>query len=86
MVGALYTGLVGWVMLGDDVSGARIMPGLNWRPFAVVCALPAIMALVLTTVLLPESPKHLASKGKLNEAVSFLFPLNFIIPMHDISA
>lgn len=69
MVGALYTGLVGWMMLGDGVDGSRIMPGVTWRPFALVCAIPAVIALVLSTFILPESPKLLVSKGKLDEAV-----------------
>jgi hypothetical protein len=70
MMGALYTGLAGWVMLGDGAHGSRIMPGVTWRAFALICALPAIAALVLTTYILPESPKHLVSKGKYEEAVS----------------
>ena len=69
MVGALYTGLVGWIMLGDGSGGQRIMAGVTWRAFALVCALPAICSLLLTTHILPESPKYLASKGQFEEAV-----------------
>lgn len=82
MVGALYTGLAGWIMLGDDATGERILPGITWRAFAVVCALPAIGALLLSTFMLPESPKHLASQGKLNQAVIYiliLYTINMVL-------
>lgn len=78
MMGALYTGLAGWLMLGDGSNGDRIMPGVTWRAFAVICALPAIVALLLTTCILPESPKHLVSKGKLEDAVRFVTQEFFI--------
>mmetsp|Transcript_8943 Transcript_8943/g.13438 ORF Transcript_8943/g.13438 Transcript_8943/m.13438 type:complete len:486 (+) Transcript_8943:92-1549(+) len=72
MVGAIYTGLTGWLMLGKDFSGHRIMPGLSWRWFAAICSLPAIIALILTTFVLPESPRYLVGKGKFKEAAAVL--------------
>mmetsp|Transcript_12240 Transcript_12240/g.18533 ORF Transcript_12240/g.18533 Transcript_12240/m.18533 type:complete len:400 (-) Transcript_12240:156-1355(-) len=72
MVGAIYTGLAGWLMLGKDFSGDRIIPGISWRWFAVVCAVPAILALILTTLVLPESPRYLVGKGKFKEAAAVL--------------
>lgn len=72
MVGAIFTGLMGWVMLGNDFNGHRMWPGISWRPFAVVCSLPAVTALLLTYVLLPESPRFLVSKKRFKEAAEVL--------------
>mmetsp|Transcript_30811 Transcript_30811/g.57452 ORF Transcript_30811/g.57452 Transcript_30811/m.57452 type:complete len:509 (-) Transcript_30811:162-1688(-) len=72
MVGAIFTGLVGWIMLGDDFNGDRILPGVSWRPFAVVCSLPAAVALVLTITVLPESPRFLVNKKRFDEAAAVL--------------
>jgi MFS transporter, putative metabolite:H+ symporter len=69
MVGAIYTALAGWLMLGKDLNGNRMMPGITWRAFAVVCTLPAVLALVLSYTVLPESPRFLAGKKKYVEAV-----------------
>ena len=68
MVGALYTGLAGWLMLGNDVRGNRILPGLTWRAFALVSAIPAVITL-LCTIFVPESPKYLVAQGKSDKAV-----------------
>lgn len=48
MVGAIFTAFSAWIMLGKDLSGHRILPGGSWRLFAVVSALPAVAALLLT--------------------------------------
>lgn len=55
---------------GNDFSGERIWPGVTWRPFAVVCSLPAVAALLLTFFALPESPRFLVGKKKFDEAVN----------------
>lgn len=73
MVGAIYVGLVGWIMLGDDFNGNRIIPGIGWRLFALICAIPVVVALLLTTYIVPESPRYLVGKHRYTEAVSFLF-------------
>lgn len=72
MVGALYTGVTGWIMLGNDVNGSKILPGVGWRWFAMVSAIPAMMALGCTVYILPESPKFLVRRGKYEKAVSYL--------------
>jgi len=72
MVGALYTGITGWVMLGENVSGDKIMPGVGWRGFAVVSAVPAMLALFCTVNMLPESPKFLVRMGKYDQAVRYI--------------
>lgn len=68
MVGAIYTAIAGWVMLGDDFQGNRIIPQTNWRWFAGVSVLPAIGALVFTYFTIPESPRFLVSKKRYKEA------------------
>eukprot|EP01032_Pedospumella_encystans_P024988 gene24989-28248_t len=44
------------------------MPGVNWRAFALVSALPAILAMFLTHRNIPESPRFLVSKKRYAEA------------------
>jgi hypothetical protein len=70
MVGAIYVGLMGWIMLGKDFDGDRIIPHLGWRAFAIVSAVPVIVAFVLATYVVPESPRYLVGKHKYSEAVS----------------
>ena len=62
MVGSIFVALVAWLMLG--------IPSLyvGWRPFAVISSLPAIVALVLTYLYLPESPRFLLSKENYEQA------------------
>lgn len=84
MVGAIFTGLVGWIMLGDDFNGDRILPGISWRPFAVVCSLPAAVALVLTLTVLPESPRFLVNKKRFDEAAAVLTHMSGI-PVDSVS-
>jgi MFS family permease len=69
MVGAIYTAFTAWIMLGEDFSGRKIIPHVGWRSFAVVSALPALVATVLTYYLVPESPRFLVSKRRFSEAV-----------------
>jgi hypothetical protein len=57
------------IVSGNDFNGDRIWPGISWRPFAVVCSIPAALALLLTYTILPESPRFLLGKKKFNEAV-----------------
>jgi MFS family permease len=76
MVGAIYVALSAWLMLGDDFYGHKIMPGVGWRPFAVVSAVPAIVALVLTFQVIPESPRYLVNKRQFAEAAAVLNALS----------
>lgn len=52
-----------WVLLGDGFDGSRIVPWGTWRHYALVAALPAATALVLTVFFIPESPRFLAKAG-----------------------
>ena len=72
MVGAIFVALSAWLMLGDDFYGHKMMPGVGWRPFAVVAALPAILAFLLTYYKIPESPRYLASKHQYVLAAAIL--------------
>lgn len=68
MVGSIFTALFAWIMLGDDFSGQRIMPGGTWQWFAALCAVPALVTLLLTYYILPESPRFLVACGRFEEA------------------
>jgi MFS family permease len=76
MVGAIYVALSAWLMLGDDFYGHKIMPGVEWRSFAVVSAIPAIVALVLTYHVIPESPRFLVNKRLFVQAAEVLNALS----------
>ena len=60
MVGAIFTAAVAWIMLGETLSGIKIIPSSGWRPFAVICALPALIAFIFTIIYIPESPRYLS--------------------------
>jgi VNT family MFS transporter (synaptic vesicle glycoprotein 2) len=62
MVGAIWTAIVAWVMLGIWHTG--------WRPYAVASILPSFVALLCTHFVLPESPVLLEKKGKYTEALA----------------
>lgn len=78
MVGAIYVGLVGWIMLGNDFNGNRIIPGIGWRLFALICAIPVVAALLLTTYIVPESPHYLIGKAKFKKAADILTKISDI--------
>ena len=60
-IGLLFTGL----------AGVWIVPTLGWQAMFIVGALPALIALPLRW-LLPESPRWLASRGRVEEADAVL--------------
>jgi len=72
MVGAIYTAFTAWIMLGDNYYGNKIMVGVNWRWFAIVSAIPAVVALALAHYIVPESPRFLMSKGRYAQAAMVL--------------
>lgn len=78
MVGAIYTAFTAWIMLGEDLSGRKILPHVGWRSFAVVSALPAVIATALTYYLVPESPRFLLSKRRFSEVVVVLRRLSAV--------
>jgi MFS family permease len=72
MVGAIYTAFTAWIMLGNDFEGKKIITNSHWRHFAAVSVLPAILALILTILIIPESPRYLLGKHKYNDAAKVL--------------
>lgn len=64
MVGSIFAATTAWVLLGDDFGGSRIVPGATWRHYALVAAIPAASALLLTYCFVPESPRFLAKAGR----------------------
>lgn len=63
MVGSIFAATAAWILLGNGFAGDRIIPGGTWRHYALVAAFPSGMALVLTVVFVPESPRFLAKTG-----------------------
>jgi len=54
-------------LLGAGIAGASVVPTLGWQWMFIIGAIPALIALVLRRAC-PESPRWLASKGRLAEA------------------
>lgn len=78
MVGAIFVAFSAWIMLGDNFYGNKIMVGVGWRPFAVVSALPAISAMLLTYYKIPESPRFLVFKKRYSEAAVVINKLSSV--------
>jgi len=54
-------------LLGSALAGAWVVPAFGWQWMFIIGAVPAAIALVLRRFC-PESPRWLASKGRLDEA------------------
>ena len=78
MVGAVFAALSAWLMLGKDIDGHKIIPGLSWRYYAAVCSLPAFVAFMLSYWYVPESPRYLIRRGLVDEAAEVLSTLSVI--------
>jgi putative MFS transporter len=65
-------------LLGAGVAGAAVVPQLGWQWMFIMGALPALVALVLRRFC-PESPRWLASKGRLDEADEVLSNIERIV-------
>ena len=89
MVGSVYTALIGWTLLGNDIYGNKIMTpedGGNWHIFILLCSVPVCLGLVLTYMYIPESPTfilnktyshiHLSNDQKLHEMSKYLVLVN----------
>ena len=64
MVGALFTAISAWIMLGTEHS--------DWRHYAGVCTIPAMLSTIMTYFFIPESPRYLLQKDKIVEASEVL--------------
>lgn len=78
MVGAVFAALSAWLMLGKDIDGHKIIPGLSWRYYAAVCSLPAFVAFMLSYWYVPESPRYLIRRGLVDEAAEVLSTLSVV--------
>ena len=70
VVGSIFTSILGWLFLGVNMYGNKIMPvheGGNWRIFMLTCLVPIFMAIVMTLVYIPESPVFLLNSRQYNE-------------------
>jgi len=65
-------------LLGAGVAGAIVVPRLGWQWMFIIGAVPAVIALVLRRFC-PESPRWLASKGRLDEADAVLNDIERIV-------
>jgi putative MFS transporter len=70
---------VGLLMAG--ITGASVVPRFGWQWMFVIGALPAVVALIMQRYC-PESPRWLASKGRLGEADAIVTEIERIIS-HD---
>ena len=64
MVGAMFTAVSAWIMLGGAHS--------SWRSYAGVCTIPAILSTIMTYFFIPESPRYLLQKNRISEASEVL--------------
>lgn len=67
MVGSIYTSILAWLILGDTLNDHRISPTLNWRTFAAVSSIPAIVALCFVYENIPESPLYCVTTRNYDE-------------------
>jgi putative MFS transporter len=65
-------------LLGAGLAGAVVVPRFGWQWMFIIGAVPAVVALALQR-LLPESPRWLASKGRLREADEVLTGIERIV-------
>lgn len=54
------------------------MPYTNWRYFAGICVIPALLAFLLTYFILPESPRYLLEKIEFEKVTKALNDISII--------
>ena len=65
-------------LLAAGIAGAAVVPRFGWQWMFIIGAVPAFVALVLRRYC-PESPRWLASKGRLDEADTILTDIERIV-------
>ncbi len=70
-------------LLGAGIAGAVVVPRLGWQWMFIIGAVPALVALVLQRYC-PESPRWLASKGRLDEADAIVSDIEDIVSRHGV--
>src|SRR5262249_35286696 len=69
-------------LLGAALAGAAVVPRFGWQWMFIMGAAPALVALILRRFC-PESPRWLASKGRLDEANAVLGKIEHIVSRGD---
>ncbi|XP_022763798.1 monosaccharide-sensing protein 2-like isoform X1 [Durio zibethinus] len=67
-----FTGSIGMFLSYCMVFGMSLMTLPNWRLMLGVLSIPSLVYFALTVFFLPESPRWLVSKGRMNEAKKVL--------------
>uniref|UniRef100_UPI00358E944E synaptic vesicle glycoprotein 2A-like n=1 Tax=Myxine glutinosa TaxID=7769 RepID=UPI00358E944E len=70
MIGGIYASAMAWAIIphyGWSFSMGSAYQFHSWRVFVIVCAIPAIAAVVALT-LMPEGPRYLLQMGRHDEA------------------
>ncbi|KAL4302372.1 hypothetical protein GQ457_10G019330 [Hibiscus cannabinus] len=67
-----FTGSIGMFLSYCMVFGMSLSPSPNWRLMLGVLSIPSLIYFVLTIFFLPESPRWLVSKGRMDEAKKVL--------------
>ncbi|GMI88381.1 tonoplast monosaccharide transporter2 [Hibiscus trionum] len=67
-----FTGSIGMFLSYCMVFGMSLSPSPNWRLMLGVLSIPSLVYFVLTIFFLPESPRWLVSKGRMDEAKKVL--------------
>jgi MFS transporter, putative metabolite:H+ symporter len=65
-------------LLGSGIIGAAVVPRFGWQWMFIIGALPAFVAMFLQRYC-PESPRWLASKGRLGEADAIMTDIERIV-------
>jgi len=65
-------------LLGAGIAGALVVPRFGWQSMFILGAVPAVVAIFLQRYC-PESPRWLASKGRLVEADAILIEIERIV-------
>ncbi|KAF0715173.1 Aste57867_3535 [Aphanomyces stellatus] len=68
MIGSIFTAVLAWVMLGCYWGTTTRILNVSWRAFSVCASIPCFVAFGLIYAYVPESPRYLVSKGRIQEA------------------
>ncbi|KAK2977161.1 hypothetical protein RJ640_027774 [Escallonia rubra] len=67
-----FTGCIGMFLSYCMVFGMSLMDSPNWRLMLGILSIPSVIYFVLAVYFLPESPRWLVSKGRMEEAKQVL--------------
>lgn len=73
MVGSIFAAGLAWLVLAPvSANSSAKSASSSWRTFAFIAALPSLMCLALTFIYIPESPRYLMARGKVQETEKIL--------------